>query len=162
MNRITMTLLLLGLSMSAAAQEFDYDAYKPATLSQVTTSLPAHTADWFADGHPRFRTRAIFTGRVRQASKELKDFIVCWVEAKGHPVAYAGIFQQEIEISQDGVEYWTPIEDVLLEPLQAEVPPGAPVDLYLLLMGGQRDQAIFAISEFDAVGDTHVPPPRTN
>ena len=156
MSRITMSLLLLLLSTSAAGQEFNYDAYKPAALTQIAASHPAQSADWFAEGHPRYRTRVTFSGHVRPMAEDLRKFVGCWVKAMGHPAAYADIFQQEIEVSQDGVSYWMPVEDVLVEQLQAEVLPGAEVDLYLLLMGGRRDRIVLAVSEFDAVADAHA------
>ena len=156
MRRI-LPLLLLVLSMSASGQEFDYSAYEPAKLSELAAGAGAHAIDWFAEGHPRYQTRATFTGRLRPTPANTKQYIVRWVKAKGHPDAYANVFQQEIEISQDATRYWIPIQDVLVEQLQAEVPAGTEVDLYLLMMGGQRDRLVFAVSEFDALSDAHAP-----
>lgn len=148
---------LLLLVLSASGQEFDYSAYKPARLSELAAGAGAHATDWFAEGHPRYQTRATFTGRLRQTPAETRQFIAGWVKAMGHPDTYAGVFQQEIEITQDATRYWMPVQDVLVEQLQAEVPAGAELDLYLLLMGGQRDRIVFAVSEFDAQADAHAP-----
>jgi hypothetical protein len=150
-------LCLFFLSMSAAGQDFDYAAYKPATLAEITADLPAHGSDWFAEGHPRYRTRATFTGRVRPTSEDTKEFIGHWVKAMGHPEAYAGVFMNEIEITQEGASYWMPAQEVLVEPLQVEVAAGAQIDLYLLLMGSQHGRLVFAVSEFDALEDAHAP-----
>ena len=155
--RRTLLLLFLVFASPVTAQEFDYAAYQPATLSDVVAGAGVHTAAWVAEGHPRYRTRVTFTGRIRVTPADTKRFIVRWVKAMGHPVAYADVFQQEIEISQDAVSYWMPIQDVLISQLTAEVDAGDEIDLYVLLMGAQADRIVFAISEFDALGDAHAP-----
>ena len=153
----SLPLLLLVLSLSASAQDFDYGAYKPATLSELVAGAGKHSADWFSEGHPRYQTRATFTGRLRQTPANTRQFILLWVRANGHPDSYAEVFEQEVEITQDATRCWMPVQKVLVDQLQAEVPAGAQVDLYVLLMGGQRDRIVFAVSEFDAPTDVHAP-----
>ena len=156
--RRTLLLLFFVFASPVAAQEFDYAAYQPATLSEVAASAGEHAAAWFAEGHPRYRTRVTFTGRVRPTPADTAQFIVEWVKANGHPPAYADVFEQEIELTQDGNAYWMPIQDVLLAPLTAEVRADMPVDVFVLLMGGQGDRLVLAVSEFDALQDAHAPP----
>jgi len=155
--RYMFLLLCLVCALPVTAQEFDYAAYQPATLSEVAASAGEHTAAWFAEGYSRFQTRVTFTGRVRPTPTDTKKFIVQWVKANGHPQAYADALQQEIELTQDGRAYWMPIQAVLLAPLKTEVQTGKLVDVYVLLMGGQGDQLVLAVSEFDAVQDAHAP-----
>ena len=150
-------LLFLVFSSPVTAQEFDYAAYQPATLSRVAAGAGVHTGAWIAEGHPRYRTRVTFTGRIRVTPADTKEFIVRWVKAMGHPDAYGEVFQQEIELMQDATRYWMPVQDVLLEPFQSEVRAGTEVDVYLLLMGGQGDRLVFAVSEFDTLQDAHAP-----
>ena len=155
--RHLLLLLCLVCALPVSAQEFDYAAYQPATLSEVAASAGEHITAWFAEGHPRYRTRATFTGRVRPTPTDTKQFIVDWVKANGHPPAYAEVFQQEIELTQDGGTYWMPIQAVLLAPLTTEVRAGRPVDVFVLLMGGEGDRLVLAVSEFDALQDAHAP-----
>lgn len=149
-------LLLLLACTTAAAQSFDYDAYRPATLAQIVSSLPPHPADWLAEGETRFRTKVTFTGSFRPVAKARQDYIAGWAKAMGHPAETATVFEQEVEIEQAKTRYWMPIQQVLVEQLQTEVPAGAPVELYVLLMGTQADQPVFAVSEFDAESDVHA------
>jgi len=155
--RHLLLLLCLLCALPVTAQEFDYAAYQPATLSEVAASAGEHTTAWFAEGHPRYRTRVKFTGRVRPTPADTQQFIVDWVKANGHPPAYAEVFEQEIELTQDGRAYWMPIQDVLLAPLTTEVRADMPVDVFVLLMGGQGDRLVLAVSEFDALQDAHAP-----
>lgn len=150
-------LLFLVFSLPAAAQDFDYDAYQPATLSDVVAGAGVHTTAWIAEGHPRYRTRVTFTGRIRVTPADAKQFIVLWVKAMGHPDAYGEVFQHEIELMQDATRYWMPVQDVLFESFKSEVRAGTEADVYLLLMGGQGDRLVFAVSEFDAPQDAHAP-----
>lgn len=150
-------LVWLTLACAAAsAQPFDYAAYHPAALAQIISALPPHPADWFAEGETRFRTSVTFTGSFRPVAKARQDYIAGWAKAMGHPVETASVFNQEVEIEQAKTRYWMPIQQVLVEQLQTEVPAGAPVELYVLLMGTQADQPVFAVSEFDAESDVHA------
>lgn len=149
-------LLLLLACTSAAAQPFDYDAYHPAALAQIVSALPPHPADWLAEGETRFRTQVTLTGSFRPVAKARQNYIASWAKAMGHPAETASVFNQEVEIEQAKTRYWMPIQQVLVEQLQTEVPAGAPVELYVLLMGTQADQPVFAVSEFDAESDVHA------
>jgi len=88
-----------------------------------------------------------------------KQFIERWAQALGQPEADAKVFEQEVEISQGSAAYWLPIQNMLVAPLRAEVPAGAQVDLYLMLMGGHAGGIVMAINEFDALADAHAPAP---
>ena len=154
--RITL-LLLAVVWASAAGQEFDYAAYRPALLSEVLAGLPHHAPEWLAEGSPRFRTHVVFAGNMRPLSTHRKQFIAKWFASMGYPATEAAVFEQEIEVTQDGVVYRLPIQTVLVEQLKTEVPAGTPLEVYLLLMGSERDQLVFAVSEFDASGDVHAP-----
>ena len=149
-------LLLLLDCTAAAAQPFDYDAYHPAALAQIVSALPPHPADWLAEGETRFRTPVTFTGSFRPVAKPRRDFIASWAKTMGHPADTATVFEQEVEVEQAQTRYWMPIQQVLVEQLQTEVPAGAAVELYVLLMGTQGDQPVFAVSEFDAESDVHA------
>ena len=149
-------LLLLLACTSAAAQPFDYDAYHPAALAQIVSALPPHPADWLAEGETRFRTQVTFTGSFRPVAKARQDYIAGWAKAMGHPAETVTVFEQEVEIEQANTRYWMPIQQVLVGQLQAEVRVGATLQLYVLLMGTQEDQPVFAVSEFDAASDVHA------
>lgn len=149
-------LWFLVVCSSVAAQSFDYDAYQPAVLTQVISALPAHPANWFAEGQTRFSTQATFTGRFRPVTPARQDYIAGWAQSMGHPTYTAKVFEREVEIAQGKDHYWMPIQEVLVAQLTAEVPAGASVRLYVLLMGTQGDQPVFAVSEFDAESDVHA------
>ena len=55
-------------------------------------------------------------------------------------------------MTQADSTYWMPIQDILLEPLKSEVPAGASVQLYLLLIGATKVGPVFVINEFAAGG----------
>ena len=156
MRRIAL-LLLVFVWVSAVGQEFDYDAYPPTQLADVAAALPQHPAEWIAEGNSRFRTEVVFVGHIRPLSTRRKQFIARWVAAMGYPAADAAVFEQEIELAQDGVVYRMPIQTVLVDQLKSEVAAGGSLEVYLLLMGSERNQLVFAVSEFDAKADVHAP-----
>jgi hypothetical protein len=147
---------LLAACLTAQGQSFDYDAYRAAALAHIVSGLPTHPADWLAEGETRFRTKVTFTGRFRPVSKTRQDYIASWVTTMGQPAGAASAFEREVEVEQGHTRYWMPIQEVLVGQLQKEVPAGATVEVYVLLMGTQADQPVFAVSEFDAESDVHA------
>jgi len=156
--RVMLLLLFLAGAEPATGAAFDYDAYKPATLSEIanTVTRTPEAATTILDGHPRYRTQAIFTGKIKSTRSSLRNYIRLWVAAMGHPPAYGEVFKQQVQIRQDEITYWMPIQDVLLEPFRKEVVAGSQVELYLLLMGTHKRAPVFAISEFDPVDPKNV------
>lgn len=148
--------LLLFVTSSALAADFDYGAYQPAKLAEVASSLDVDPrADyWFAADYPRYHTQATFTGKIRPIDPGVKTFIAMWIKATGHPVTDAKMFRTQVEIKQDDAVYWLPIQQVLVEPLKKEVAAGGQVDLYVLLMGAYKHTPVFAVNEFDAAAAT--------
>ena len=156
--RVVLVLLLMMGGMSASCADFDYSAYKPAQLSDISGSLQIDSRGGasFIDGHPRYHSQATFTGRIRPTDAGLRNYIRLWVKAMGHPPAYGEVFKRQVEIEQDAVRYWMPIQDVLVEPFKKEVIAGGRADLYLLLMGTYKRLPVFAVSEFDAIAEPSV------
>ena len=159
--RTNLLILLLFVATSAAGADFDYGAYQPANLADISGHLDVdpHADYWFAADFPRYHTQATFTGKMRPIGPGVKAFIKMWIQATGHPAADAEMFKEQVEIKQDAVVYWMPIQQVLVEPLKKEVTIGGQVDLYLLLMGEYKHVPVFSVNEFDATETIPEPSP---
>jgi hypothetical protein len=144
---------LLVLAMSVAA--FDFEAYEPTELAAVVpTTEPISDAKlhiYLDSSHPRYRTTARFTGRVRDLSEVKRTFVRYWVRAMQHLSEYEVLFLNEVEVEQSGRKWWLPIQRTLSEVFVQEVAPDTDVELFVLLMGAVNREAVFSISEFKAM-----------
>ena len=146
---------LLFLIIAPTVEAFEYDAYKPAELATVAPAVeraPGSELHIYLDAaHPRYRTTVRFTGKVRELSDEKRTFIRYWVKAMRHPVEYESLFGKEVETIQGGRNWWLPIQGSLVGAFLQEVAAGAEVELFVLLMGAVNQDAVFGISEFNAM-----------
>jgi hypothetical protein len=152
--RTLLLLILLVTAQPSLGGDFDYGAYKTARLADIAADLDIDPrADyWFDAAHSRYHTVATFTGNTRLVSSDVSAFIETWVKSMGHPSAYAEMFQNEIEIRQGSSTYWLPIQQQLVATFLQEVPAGAKVNLYVLLLGALDHKSVFSVSEFNAAG----------
>ncbi len=152
--RAILLLAFLIFARPALGGEFDYGAYETAQLDKVAAGLEIdpRVNYWFDAAHPKYHTIATFTGNKRVVAAGVKTYIGKWVGTMGHPSAYAEMFQSEIEVTQGSGTYWLPIQQQLVAPFDQEVPAGAEVHLYVLLMGTYNHVPVFAVSEFNVVG----------
>lgn len=151
--------VLLALLWPGASGAFDPAAYVPIELKAVPPLTPAVTdgrSFQLDAAHPRYRTRATFTGNTRPLSGDVRMLVRLWRQAMQHPPAYDQLFVSEVEVMQDGQRYWMPIQQPLMAPFIAEVHKGHPVTLYVLLLGGIDGMPVLTVSEFQA-GSTSPP-----
>jgi hypothetical protein len=151
MKLVALPVLLL-LAASTYAGDFDYSAYAPSSLAEVIASADIDPrADYYFDAAlPRYKTIGTFTGKTRPIAPQISDFITMWAKADQLPASYRELFKTEVEIEQDSVTYWMPIQQSLVESFHLEVAPGQKVTLYILLMGEYRHSAVFGVSGFDS------------
>jgi hypothetical protein len=145
-------LVLLVIAPAALGAEFDYAAYKDSSIAAAGSNLGIDPrADYWLDAaHARYHTVGAFTGKIRPLQPGTRSLLQKWAKAMGHGQDTAALFASEIEVRQDGVTYWLPIQQMLVEPLQREVAPGSRAHLYILLVGAYEQVPVFAVSEFDA------------
>ncbi|WP_293003332.1 hypothetical protein [Nevskia sp.] len=146
--------LVLIIAQPSSGGDFDYGTYKTAQLADVAAGMDfdPRANYWFDAAHAKYHAVVVFTGNTRVVSPGVKTYIEKWVKTMGHPAAYHEMFQHEIEIRQGSFTYWLPIQQQLVAPFGQEVPAGAKVNLYVLLMGALNHVPVFAASEFNAVG----------
>jgi hypothetical protein len=151
---LLLTLLIISAQPSLGGN-FNYDSYKTAQLADVVAgmNIDLNVNYWFDAAHPKYHTLATFTGNTRALPPSVKAYIEKWVKTMGHPPTYHEMFQREIEVRQGSSTYWLPIQQQLVAPFAQEVRAGSKVHLYVLLMGAINHTPVFAVSEFNAVGD---------
>jgi len=138
----------------ARAGDFNYDAYRTASLVEVADSMgtPPGVGVSIDAAHSKYHIVAVFTGKTRPIATEVRAFVEMWAKSLRHPPEVRELFQFEVELRQGPTIYWMPIQKQLIGPLLREVAPGDEVHLYMLLMGALNRNPVLGVSEFEAVG----------
>jgi len=161
---IFLVLTLSAFAPSVGRSQSNWDRYKPGTLSSIVTSNNADIATACDTLRPctiisakDFATAAhvSFLGEWRPLSPAVAQQITVWAKTVGIDTAVAATFGQELHVREDTLEYWLPIQSVLVDDFKKEVPAGHGVTLLAMFLGGylERDatpQWVFLVNEFQA------------
>ncbi len=154
-------LLIFALFFTAhivPAQDFDYDRYKPRTLSELielnnpkledsTKKTFIISADWF---HSHVRLKYIGTSRV--ISAERKELINNWKKAFNINAETTDMFEKEYLFKECDKDYWLPVQKQVASFFPKELKAGEMVTLYLFFGGGiktkVKSEYLFLVNEF--------------
>ncbi len=149
-------------AMPASAQ-FHYDDYKPSTLRDVFAIGEKECGGMEQNmvGIPTdkqaFRVEASWNGKTRQISQDMSALIKLYEEILRpkltKQVSFHDMFKTEVLVTDNGREFWLPIQEQILEAFKKEVAPVKQVRLYVLYLGCAAKKPVpvaVAISEFQA------------
>ena len=165
------SLALVVLTSFISAQDLDpWNKYQPRTLDQIIKNHAAKVLDDpdiqmnFPDGSTAVLTRDSFpskvkvtyTGRSRSISPKRKELIKDWVttifglERRDERLR---LFDTEFLFTETLIEYWLPIQNPLIQPLQEELKKGDEVTLYVSWVGARKESGkvdwVFFVNEFE-------------
>jgi hypothetical protein len=156
--RLTLTLLLLTLC--AVAQQSGENAWARYRPGKLSSTIQAHStraglSDKGVDlGSDAVRAQVTYTGRSRPTSEPKRRFIAFYMASVGAP-EFSKKFMTEMLFIEDGVQFWLPVQDVLLPHLRGEMQKGNGVILFANWIGiTYPEQAgsglhIFLVNEFE-------------
>jgi len=157
--------LFFGMMLSgslAYGQGFPWDDFKPRTLKEIVAMESdvesrrdkdkKNAVVLHADILPS-RVRVTYTGSTRLISQTKKDFLLQWAQMyAANPEEYAKLYEVDMLVTEDGVEYWLPVQKRGLPHFEKELKKGEAVDLYLIRVGGIRTESkwdwLLLIEEF--------------
>lgn len=158
-NLIHLVLVLLLSTNNVAAQqpsEGTRDRYVPGKLSRVIKdhSDNAEVRTKGVDvGSDPVRVRVIYTGISRLIVPAKRRLIAFSMQSNGAP-EFAKKFATEFLFIEDGVEFWLPVQDVLIPYFGKELRKGQRVELFAEWIGltyperNSRGLHVFIVNEF--------------
>ena len=162
MNRRLRSFVLafFALTTCASAQRQDEDPwakYSPAKLSEV---IKEHTFRNMQNergvdigSHP-LKARVIYSGKSRPIPADKKSLIKFWMQSNSYSEEMLKMFDEEFLFVEDSIEYWLPVQNVLIPHFKEEMRDGETVDLFAAWIGitfaepGKR-QHVFLVNEFE-------------
>ena len=142
--RVMRVIAVLALvSVTALAQGFPWDVFKPRTLKEVisTTTKAVRPADhmFLAQDQLESRVEVVFTGKSRPISKVRKTFIETWFGTlRAKQKKLAELYENEYLYKEGETEYWLPTSTPITKYFDKELKPGDKMDLYLISIGAYR------------------------
>ena len=146
----------------------DWDKYKPRTLKQITSELAEAS---FKDpdvvivdekksestvlSHDTFPSvvTVVYTGSSRKVSDKKKEVIAAWLKVFQRPPEYLNLFENEYLFTEDGKEYWLPVQAQVASYFERELRKSDKVNLFAVWVGARRDSAgtehVFLVNEFE-------------
>ena len=142
-----LVLMLAFCGSTVLAQGFPWQDFKPRTLKDLAAMEKDVEQRRETDGKPAVvfhgdmlltRARVIYTGSTRPISDLKKQFLAQWTElyAGGNKEAYANLYETDLLFTENGVDYWLPVQKKVIPYFDKELKKGDAVDLYIVRAGG--------------------------
>jgi hypothetical protein len=156
--------ILLAGNALLQAQDFPWHLYAPSTLHAVVKEHEADATKYkdngqlvFTKGRP-YRVKVAYTGQSRPVSPERKELLQLWTDAYGiDKEKYLGLYENEYLFTEDGADFWLPVQTPVSKYFDRELMKGEMVALYVQFVGGKRDKKldkadwIFLVNEFQKI-----------
>ena len=168
-----LVLILWGLCTCAFAQQQEDDPwakYIPRKLSDVvkassSSNFQRQQGVDIAIGSATLKAKVIYKGRSRPIAGDKKSLIKLWMQSNKYSEEHFKMFAEEFLFVEDGIEYWLPVQSVLIPHFKKEMSEGESVDLFAAWIGitfaepGQR-QHVFIVNEFEKPEQTEPTKPK--
>lgn len=144
-SQCRLLLAFLFLCGAAYSQGFPWNDFRPRTLKEIVNmeadveqrNQKENTIVFHAD-MLLSKVRVIYRGTSRPISKVKKDMIRNWAKMAGNPEEYANNYESDFLFTEDGAEYWLPVQKKVSAYFDKELKVGDAVDLYLVRAGAIR------------------------
>ncbi len=151
---------LAGLLLISGGLHADWSDYKEVSLSEAWAQAgvsPDQSTDSFIGAPQQFKfaVKAVYTGRIRKIAGGRSVLIANWGRAMGTP-EFTNRFENEIQVSADGLTVWLPIQESLMNEFSQEAKPGALLNLWMMYIGAARQDRVFLVNDFEALGSSDV------
>lgn len=161
-SRILLLLTLMSplLTSSSPAQGFPWDDFKRRTLKEIVSIDAKEVNDSERENRVIFHAdmllsviRVRYTGKSRPIADVKKDFLKKWAQTfADNPDEYAAHYERDFLFTEDGVEYWLPVQKKVSDYFPKELKEGEGVDIYIVRAGGVCSKKVcdwlFLVEEF--------------
>jgi hypothetical protein len=165
----SLALALLTNFISAQCQD-PWEKYQPRTLNQIIKnhaskvlddpdiemSFPGGSIAVLARYSFTSRVKVTYTGQSRSIPPKRKELIKDWLTTTyGSKVRddYVKLLDTEFLFTETLIEYWLPVQSVLIQALQEELKKGDEVTLYVAWVGARKKSGkvdwVFVDNAFD-------------
>lgn len=151
-------------------EQGNWDAYVPRTLKEISTTIAENSLKKpdIVRGDPKkdsaivlsynsyqSRVKVVYTGESRKVSPQRKEVIDFWLGTFSKPKELLDLYENEYLFTEDGAEYWLPVQKTVAVYFSKELKKGNTVTLFVAWLGGRYEpngfDHVFLVNEFEAV-----------
>lgn len=161
-SRILLLLILVSplLASTCLAQGFPWDDFKRRTLKEIVSLDAQEIQDSEQQKRVIFHgdmllsvVRVKYTGKSRALSDVKKDVLKKWAQTFAQNGGeYAAHYERDFLFTEDGVEYWLPVQKQVSAYFPKELKDGDEIDIYIVRAGGICSKKacdwLFLVEEF--------------
>ncbi|MEJ2571253.1 MAG: hypothetical protein P8Y98_12000 [Anaerolineales bacterium] len=129
-----------------------FERYVPRTMGEIVAAIQdsndieiLQNNEVYLEMGPEYQLPSVvkmtFVGEYREVTDPRSMMIRLWLNAFAPqltPEQQEQIFAREVLFSQDGVEYWLPVQAQLIDYMEVELQPGDEVSLWLIWIGASK------------------------
>lgn len=159
---LALIFLLTAFATCGFAQQQDEDPwakYGPGKLSDIIKANSSPTMQRqrgvdIAVGSAAVKARVVYIGKSRSIPDDKRSLIKLWMQSNKYSEEMFQMFTEEFLFREDNIDYWLPVQSVLITHFKKEMRAGEPVDLFAVWIGitfaepGKR-QHVFLVNEFE-------------
>lgn len=153
--RSVLRVLLIMLTLDGVGLAFEEADFPLSSFSLVEAehSLPESKGNLVDSDTPGFSTSVVFSGISRKLSPSKRRFLRSLAAARPADKKMILLYEREIRISQDGKNYWVPIQKQVHSSLDNELKPGQSFLAHLRYMGNTDSVRIYLLVDFEGPDD---------
>jgi hypothetical protein len=142
------------------AQGFPWNDFKPRTLKDIISIDAKEIKDSERENRVIFHAdmllsvvRVKYAGKTRPISDIKKDFLLKWSQTFTQNSAdYAAHYQTDVLFTENGIDYWLPVQKKVIPYFEKELKLDDDVDIYIVRAGGVCSKQVcdwlFLVEEF--------------
>lgn len=139
-------LVVALVTMVVGAEAFDPTRYRLSRLQDIAESMPKTDRPLVSRDVP-IRAKVRYTGQFRALPDDSRRHIAAWAATFEVPEVPL-LFQQEVKILEYDMEYWMPVQEVLVSAMRAELKPEEEIEVFVIHIGQVPGRQMFLVNEF--------------
>lgn len=125
----------------------DFSRYRPQAIKELIQRYPPRPGLTIITNMP-IRSKVRYLGQFRDLPDDTRRLIAAWAESI-NAAEVPSLFRRELKIEEAGIEYWVPVQEVLVSYMKAELHPREVIELFILFIGQVDGRHGFLVNEFE-------------
>lgn len=139
-------LLCVSAALVSDVSGFDFSRYRPRMMKELIGEYTPQKGLTITKDIP-IRSKVAYSAELRDLPADSRRLIAAWAESMNVP-GMPQAFRRELKVTEAGIEYWVPVQEVLVPSMKAELRAGEEIELFMIYTGQVDGRHLFLVNEF--------------